>query len=107
MDEWKKIKFKNVKIKKCVAEFEIWEQLYSPYGKFKIKVYEDENGDFNAYSNLLVKDNVGGFYCTVGHGDSIEKALEDAIHYFFEMTSIKEPKEWNESDFMCSDSFDF
>ena len=107
MKKWKDIKIEGIKIKKCVAEFEIWEQQYSPYGKFIIKIRENDHGEFNGYSNLLVKDTTGEFYCAVGHGSTVEDTLEDTIRHFYEMTSRKLPKEWVESDFERADSFDF
>lgn len=103
---WKTLQISGVaKIEKCVGEYNIWELNKSPYGKFKVKVFESADGKFTGYSNLQVVDSTGSFYCAVGRGMSISKALEDTVHQFFEMVSIKEV--WEEKDFQCSDSFDY
>ena len=108
MDEWKKIHFSNIsQIEKCVGEFNIWELNICPYAKFKIKIFENSDGNFTGYSNLLVIDEIGEYYCAVGYGNTLEIALEDTIQYFFKMTSRKPPEEWTEKDFICSNSFDF
>ena len=83
------------------------ENEISPYAKFKIKVFEDSDSKFTGYSNLQVIDEIGFYNCAVGYGNTIEEALEDAIRYFIEMTAWKSPEKWGESDFLCSDSFDF
>lgn len=108
MNKWKEINIEGIaKIEKCVAEFNIWELNISPYAKFKIKIFENKTNNFTGYSNLQVIDEVGGNNCAVGYGNTVEEALEDTIRCFLKMTNRKPPHEWVESDFMCSDSFDF
>ena len=107
LGNWKDIKIEGITIEKCVAEFKIFEQKYFPYSPFTIKIYEKVNGHFEGISDLQVEDSIGHFYCSVGYGDTIEKALEDTILYFFEMTSRKKPGEWVVSDFQWIDRFDF
>ena len=105
---WKNVKMTGiVKIEKCVAEFKIWELNISPYAKFRIKIFESDKGDFSGCSNLQVKDNAGNFNSAIGYGKSLEEALQDTLNNFFELTSIKEPGDWLEDDFSCSDIFDF
>lgn len=94
-----------VKIEKLVGEYNIWELEKSPYGKFKIKIFVDSNNFYSGYTNLQIVDESGNYYCAVGHGGSEEEALEDTISEFFRMVSWK--KDWEEKDFVCSDSFDF
>jgi len=93
------------KIQKCVAEFVIWELNISPYAKFKIKIYEDQDNQFTGYTNIQVKDSIGDFYCAVGYGKTIEDALDDTIKYFFKLTAAK--NDWSEEDFEWADPIDF
>ena len=103
---WNDFKYKGiVKIERLVGEYNIWELEKSPYGKFKIKVFVDTSGSYSGYTNLQILDEMGDYYCAVGHGKSEQEALKDTILEFFKMVSWKD--EWKESDFQCSDSFDF
>lgn len=106
MYSWKKIKINGIaNISKCVGEFEIGELNKTPYSKFKIKIYEDIEGKYTGYTNLLLKDDSGCGFPGVGHGNTIEEALESTIQYFLEMLSEKNML--CENDFECADSFDF
>ena len=108
MEKWKELRIDGiVSIEKCVSEFNVWEQRYSPYAKFKIKIFESNEGKFTGVSNLQVKDATGHFYCAVGFGKNVEEALKDTIDEFFKMVSRKSEREWDETDFECSESFDF
>lgn len=103
---WKK--FENIgiaKIEKLVGEYNIWELNNSPYGKFKIKIFEDSGNMFSGYTNIQIADGLGDFYCAVGYGKSEEEALENTIVEFFRMTERKE--KWGEADFQCADPYDF
>lgn len=93
------------KIEKCIGEYNIWELNKIPYAKFKIKIFMDSMGHFVGYSNLQVADALGDYYCAVGHGETEHNALEDTIREFLKMLNRKE--HWIESDFRCSDPFDF
>lgn len=105
---WKDIRVDGIaKIEKCVAEFNVWELNISPYAKFKIKVFEDTDSKFAGYSNLQVIDEAGNYNSAVGYGSTLEEALNDTIRCFVSMTVWKAPEKWMESDFLCSDSFDF
>jgi len=98
----------EISIEKCVAEYNILEQNYTPYAKFKVKVFECGNsGKFRGFTNLQIRTETGDYFGSVGYGDTVEKALEDTLKYFFEMLSRKEPTDWIEEDFLCSDSYDF
>lgn len=106
LGDWKKIKIKGVaNIEKCVAEFNVGELVKTPYGKFKVKIFERQNGTYAGFTNLQLKDGDGCPYAGVGHGETIDKALEDTIRYFFEMLSKK--KILNVEDFECVDPYDF
>lgn len=100
------MKFQDIaKIEKLVGEYNIWELEKSPYGKFKIKVFIDSNGSYSGYTNLQVVDEIGDYYCAVGHGKTEDEALKNTVTEFLKMVSWK--KNWIESDFQCSDPFDF
>lgn len=96
---------KIVKIEKLVGEYNIWELEKTPYAKFKIKVYVNENGSYSGYTNLQIIDENGDFYCAVGWGETQEMALNDTLNNFSEMLSKKDV--WEEKDFCCADSYDF
>ena len=104
---WKEIKHEGVaKIEKLVAEYNIWELNIIPCGKFKVKIYENTNNNlYTGYTNILVADELGSFYCAVGYGETEELALEDTITEFFKMVSRK--AEWEEQDFQYADPYDF
>lgn len=100
------MKYKGIaKIEKLVGEYNVWELEKSPYGKFKIKIFVDMDGSYSGYTNLQIVDETGDYYCAVGHGKNEEDALKDTISEYFKMVSWKD--EWKESDFQCSDPFDF
>jgi hypothetical protein len=104
--EWKDVKIEGIGIiEKCVGEFNVFETLKTPYGKFKVKVYERQNGRYVGYTNLLLKDEDGCPFAGVGHGETIEQALYDTIRYFLDMLNERECL--NEEDFECADAFDF
>lgn len=102
MDEWKRIQVLGVaKIEKCVAEFVIHELEITPWGKYKIKIYEDQLGNFTGYTNLMIVTTYGTD-CGVGHGDTVKRALEDTIHNFMEIIADS-----NVKSFVFSEKFDF
>jgi hypothetical protein len=106
--DWKNIKIDGiVKIEKCVAEFKICEMNYSPYGKFKLKIFESADGKFTGLSNQQVKDESGKINRVVGHGATLEETLTDTLQYFFKLVSWKGNREWKEEDFAEIDPFDF
>ncbi|CUH94300.1 hypothetical protein P22_0366 [Propionispora sp. 2/2-37] len=106
MEDWQKIKIDGVAfIEKCVAEFNVGELVKTPYSKFKVKIFERQNGTFIGFTNLQIKDKDGCPYAGVGHGETIEKALEDTIRYFFEMLEKKDLL--TPDDFECVDPYDF
>ena len=103
---WNEIKHEGIaKIEKLVAEYNIWELNTIPCGKFKVKIYESINHIYTGYTNILIADDLGDFYCAVGHGKTEESALEDTITEFLKMVSRK--AEWKEQDFQYADSYDF
>lgn len=106
MISWNQIQIDGIaRIEKAVAEFNVWEVEKIPHGKFKVKIYEQPDGKYLGYTNLQVKDENDSFYAAVGHGDTIEAALEDTIRYFLSLLQRKE--NWDEADFSYGDSSDF
>ena len=106
MISWNQIQIDGIaRIEKAVAEFNIWETRKIPHGKFKVKIYEQPDGKFMGYTNLQVKDDKDSFYAAVGHGDTIEAALEGTIRYFLSLLGRKD--NWEETDFSYDDTSDF
>ena len=106
MNTWKSISIKGIaRINKVVAEFDVYELQKTPYGKFKVKVYEQSDGSYIGYTNLQVIDSTGSYYCGVGYGSTVHDTLEDTIYYFLSM--LDREKIWNEADFMYCDPNDF
>lgn len=111
---WKKINIENVeKIERCVGEFNIWMHNILPYGKMKIKVYEDIDSTFTGCTDVKLKRKFDGeFEGAVGYGHSIEQALEDTVNWFQKMVEEDYPKDEYpnglEEDFIeCTDFADF
>lgn len=109
MSEWKNIKIHGISsIEKCVAEFNIWDFEHIPYGKFKVKIYEDQKGIFHGYTNLAILNDGIPDYCS-GTGKSIEEALDDTVRYFMDQITEhqKSNGELSEEDFEWGDPSDF
>lgn len=85
---------KNVDaIEKCVAEFQIWMQEILPYGKMKIKIYENQKGVFYGYTDIrIIRKFDGSPEGAVGHGKTIDEALSDTIEYFMKMVEEDYPQ---------------
>jgi hypothetical protein len=107
MEQWKKIYFEGIaKIEKCVAEFTIWELNKTPYGKFKIRIFEGNDDTFSGYSNIKIKQlEEDSSECAVGFGKDITGALEDTLKNFIKMINVRE--EWNEEHFEWAHPDDF
>lgn len=84
---WKNLNIQGIgSIEKCVAEFQVWAQGILPYGKMKIKVYESPNGMFCGYTDVRIIRKFDG--CpegAVGHGKTVDEALEDTLKHFKEI----------------------
>lgn len=103
---WQDIKHSNIAlIEKLVGEYDVWVLEKSPYGKFKIKIYENSMGRYTGYTNLKVVDEMGEFKSAVGYGETEEEAFGDTLEKYFELVSWK--SEWEESDFQCANPFEF
>lgn len=111
MEEWKKIKIDDVvAIEKSVAEFNVIELKYTPWRKFKVKIFEDVQGKFTGYTNLMLRDRMESntSYCGVGHGNTMSEALEETVNNFMKMVKERaKEKALDDSDFEVSDAYDF
>lgn len=106
MKSWKNINLHGTaRVRKVVGLFDVLETQKVPYGKFKVKVLEDPNGGFIAFTNIAFKGSVGEPEWTSGIGGSVEVALEDAIKNFME--TLPQPSECKESSFEWSAPEDF
>ena len=103
MDRWQDLKIQGIaSIEKVAAEFDISELDKTPYAKFKVKIYESNEGKFTGYTNLRVKDGTGDASGGVGFGATVAEALGDTILYFLKLPSTKDI--WGEEDFEYSDA---
>lgn len=93
------------KIEKLISEYDIWELEKTPYGKFKIRIYQDLSGMYTGYTNLGIVGENGNFCYGVGIGKTEELALENTLNNFFEILSRKDI--WEEEDFRCLELYDF
>lgn len=92
---WKSLKLDDVqKIEKVSAEFVIWMHSILPYGKMKIRIYEDQEGVFSEITDLHVKRKFDGdFEAAVGFGKTIEESLSETIRNFNEIVEQDYPTE--------------
>lgn len=106
---WHELKIENVgAIEKTVAEFTIWMVAILPYAKMKVKIYEDQSGNYTGMTDLRIKRKFDGSpESAIGHGDSIEAALEDTIRYFNKMLKIDGFDQLSEDDIEYSEYSDF
>lgn len=112
---WKNIKIDQINsIEKLVSEFDIsalsfFEEMYEDdtihYGSFKVRIYESQNDESThliGYTNLKLKDPLGGYEGAVGYGKTVEDALQATINNFLKMiTEYKQNKKsgLNKEDF--------
>ncbi|XWJ91309.1 hypothetical protein ACRARH_03500 [Phytobacter ursingii] len=106
---WQNIKIENVsKIEKTVAEFTVWMIGVLPYAKMKVKIYESQSGLYTGMTDLRIKRKFDGSpESAIGHGNSIEEALEDTIKYFNSMLKTDGIDELIEGDIEYSEWSDF
>ena len=104
---WRNIQIVGIaSVDKLVAEFQVWELNKTPYGKFKVRVYEKKDGNFVGYTNIQLKPLDDE--CPesgVGYGATVDEALNDTINYFMNMINLRE--DLSEEDFDWSDPHDF
>ena len=91
---WHELKFDKVeKIEKCVAEFTIWMHTKLPYGKMKVKIYEDQDKTFTGVTDVEVKRKFdGNFEGAIGFGKTVEEALSETIKWFNEILEADYPE---------------
>ncbi|MFF0830179.1 hypothetical protein ACFYU8_25230 [Brevibacillus sp. NPDC003359] len=107
MTNWKNIKINGVRgIDKCVAEFRIKEtgSGRTPSGRFKVKIFEEQDRDFYGITNIGVKrlDDEPAVL-GLGTGKSIEEALKNTVDAFVQEMNFKgqltdDDFEWAELD---------
>ncbi|MCA5014418.1 MULTISPECIES: hypothetical protein [unclassified Enterococcus] len=92
---WKDLELKDVqKIERVSAEFVIWMHAILPYGKMKIRIYEDQEGIFSGITDLHVKRKFDGdFEAAVGFGKTVEEALSETVRNFNKIIEQDYPKD--------------
>lgn len=103
---WKNIKIEKIaSIEKVVGEYEINEIEKTPWGKFRIKVLEKQDGTYVAITNLMFIDEVGFENAGYGEGSTEEEALEKAISNFLAL--LPDDKQLSSDNFTVADPYDF
>lgn len=80
MDDWKNIKVDGIgSIERVVAEFNIYSNR-TPYGFFRIRIHEHQNGHLMGFTNIKIKSDFdsspeGGS----GNGATIYEAFKDIV----------------------------
>ena len=92
---WHNFKINKVeKIEKCVAEYQVWLHTVLPYGKLKVKIYENQDRTYMGITDIRIKRKFDGdFEGGVGYGKSIDEALENTIKWFIEIIYTDYPEE--------------
>ena len=58
---WHDLKLEHVgRIEKTVAEFTVWMITVLPYAKMKVKIYEDDHGNYKGRTDLQIKRKFDG-----------------------------------------------
>jgi len=106
---WQNLKIKNVsKIEKTAAEFTIWMVGVLPCAKMKIKIFESHVGYFMGRTDLQIKRKFDGSpECAIGHGSTIEEALEETMKNFNQILKEDDLQELIEDDIEYSKYSDF
>ncbi|AVR02630.1 hypothetical protein RJ492_004565 [Pluralibacter gergoviae] len=106
---WHDLKLEHVgRIEKTVAEFTVWMITVLPYAKMKVKIYEDDHGNYKGRTDLQIKRKFDGCpESAIGYGNTIEEALEDTISYFNSMLKEDGFEELTEKDIEYSEYSDF
>jgi len=79
---WIQSKRRKVKIERVVGWYDVWTGDL-PFAKFSLKVVECVDGGFQASPNVFVKSKDGIEY-TGGFGNTVAKAVLDAIDRFYD-----------------------
>ncbi|EJP28991.1 MULTISPECIES: hypothetical protein [Selenomonas] len=84
MNEWKTIQLDHIlAIEKCVGEYNVEEELETPWCGFKVKIFERQTGGFHGYTNIILKDSTGEFEQGKGEGATAEEAFINTVQDFF------------------------
>jgi len=107
LEQWKSVSINGIaRIEKCVAEFQVWELNKTPFGKFRVKIYERPDGTFAGFTNIQLKSpKDGSAECGVGYGSTVSEALEDTVKYFLDL--LKDRETLTEGDFEWAHPDDF
>lgn len=107
MCKWKDLRIKYIgKINaKCVAEFNLYGKKGTPWERFKIKIFEENNGNFYGYTNLQVYIDEDYSESGFGMRKTIEDTLIDTINDFF--SKIHDCDNPSINNFEKKDPYDF
>jgi Zn-finger domain-containing protein len=91
---WKNLKIQNVSgIDKKVAEFTVWMVGVLPFAKMRIKIMEDQEGNFTGYTDIQLIRKIDGYgEAASGFGKTVDEALEETIKSFNEMIDEDYPE---------------
>ena len=88
MNSWKDLKKYNsnvIAIENCVAEYDVWDVVKAPAARYKVKIYENMEGKFCGYANLLVQNDNREYINVIGRGDTQEEAFNNTLDCFYSL----------------------
>ncbi len=103
---------KTISIRKLVAEYDLMSMRIFPWTHCKARVWQEEDGNYIAYSNVGIIDRRNGYMedRVCGWGEDIETALDDLISNNIELICYWEEKlerKLTDEDYCYSDPQDF
>ena len=103
---WMDLKIDGVAyIEKIVGEYDIGEILKTPWEKFRVKVYQKQDGTYDVITNLIYIDEIGYEKGEYESGKTEVGALESCMKDF--LSYLPEDRRLTEMDFSTADPYDF
>lgn len=108
---WNEIKIQDIQgIEKVVAEFYVRCSAYMPNCQFRVKITQDNYGNYSGRVNVAIKNFKDGSPEWVGgQGESVDEALENSINNFINSikSSGRDLSNFTDEDFEWSAPEDF
>ena len=96
------------KLEKLVGEYNVWMHTILPYGKMKVKIYQDQDSTYTGYTDIKIKRKIDGISeASIGYGKTQEEALKDTIRWFMQILKEDYINGLTEKDIEYVDIYDF